>query len=481
LKAVKANHLVKMAQYNHFFQERIIPNDTQFSSMWDMNNTGVSGGVADADIDAPEAWDITTGGLTSQGDTIVVAVIDGGFDLLHEDLNFWKNYQEIPDDSIDNDGDGYIDDVKGWNAGTNSDNIPMASHGTHVAGAIGAKGNNAIGITGINWNVKIMAVSYGSTSGSAALEANAIESYSYVRDLRKLYNQTNGAKGAFVVATNSSFGIDQPAGQPSAFPMWCAMYDSLGAVGILSAAATANANWNIDALGDIPTACSSNWLVTVTNTTNSDVKYGSAGYGATTIDLGAPGTSTLSTIPGNSYGTMTGTSMATPHVAGAIALMYAVPCASFITNYKADPAGVALLVKDSLLGAVDLISDLSSANFATVSQGRLNLYKSVKSIQNYCAAVGIDEYTTSATTLQIASAYPNPTNHELTIVYKADNAVEITITNMLGQEIKQIPAVAKNGMQQSTIDMTNINKGVYFITLMNGTQKSNVLKIVVCE
>lgn len=96
LKAVKKNHLVKIAQFNHTFQERVIPNDPQFSVMWDMHNTGVSGGVADADIDAPEAWDITTGGLTALGDTIVVAAIDGGFDLAHQDLNFWKNYQEIP-------------------------------------------------------------------------------------------------------------------------------------------------------------------------------------------------------------------------------------------------------------------------------------------------------------------------------------------------------------------------------------------------
>ncbi|MBA3705325.1 MAG: hypothetical protein H0W84_05340, partial [Bacteroidetes bacterium] len=142
LKLVKNNPLVLIAQSNHFLQERIIPNDTQFGVMWDMNNTGQSSGKVDADIDAPEAWDITTGGLTSQGDTIVVAVIDGGFDLTQQDLNFWKNYKEIPNNSIDDDNNGYVDDRDGWNGANSTDNWTVQSHGTHVTGTGGAKGNN---------------------------------------------------------------------------------------------------------------------------------------------------------------------------------------------------------------------------------------------------------------------------------------------------------------------------------------------------
>ena len=476
LKAVRRNHLVKIAQFNHTFQERVIPDDTQFGSMWDLNNTGASGGLIDADIDAPEAWDITTGGLTSLGDTIVVAAIDGGFDLTHVDLNFWKNYNEIPSNGIDDDGNGYIDDVKGWNAGTNSDAITSASHGTHLSGTIGARGNNATGITGVNWNVKIMAVSYGNTATDSALESNTVESYAYVRDQRRLYNQTNGAKGAFVVATNSSFGIDN--GQPVNFPLWCAMYDSLGAVGILSAAATANHNWNIDVNGDIPTACTSNWMVAVTNTNSNDQKYGNAGYGATTIDLGAPGTGIYSTIPGNAYGSMTGTSMATPHVAGTIALMYSTPCAQFITNYKADPAGVALIVKDSMLGAVDQISDLSAANYATVSQGRLNAYKSVKAMQNYCAAVGIDE-SEATTEFGIKNIYPNPANNQLNIVYSSYEMVEISISNVLGQEVIRTKGDNTKGIQHSKVDISELNDGVYYVSMNTGNKKSNIVKVIV--
>ncbi len=478
LNAVRRNALVKIAQFNHTFTERATPNDPQFGLMWDMKNTGQSGGTPLADIQATEAWDITTGGLTSQGDTIVVAVIDGGFDLNQQDLNFWKNRDEIPNNSIDDDNNGYTDDYDGWNGATGTDNFPVASHGTHVSGTVGARGNNGIGVTGVNWNVKVMPISYGSSGGG--FEANVVASYAFVMDQRREYNETNGVKGTFVVSTNSSFGVNN--GQPTAYPLWCAMYDSLGAVGILSAGATANANFNVDVTGDIPTACESDWLVTVTNTTNTDSKNSSCGYGATTIDLGAPGTNITSTYPSNAYSSISGTSMATPHVAGAIALMYSVFCPQFIADYKTDPAGIALMVKDSLLGAVDLTPAMSSG--ITVTGGRLNLFKAVRSIQNYCSLVSVGDIAPSDDSFEITNVYPNPANKTLNIVYNNSqypgNHISIVLVNVLGQEVTNIKIDSNiKGVQHFSMDLNSIENGIYFVSINGNNKKSNVVKVVV--
>ncbi len=369
---------VLTAQYNYYVELRdTIPNDARFDDQWDMQNTGQSGGTAGADVSAPAAWDIATGGVTVDGDTIVVAVIDGGFDLSHEDLDYFKNRDEIPNNQIDDDNNGYVDDYDGWNAyQSNGDVSTSGSHGTHVAGTVGAIGNNSVGIAGVNWNVKIMPI-----SGSSNNQATVVEAYGYALEMRARYNDSGGSEGAFVVATNSSFGVDY--GQPDNYPLWCNFYDSLGAYGILSAGATINSSVDVDAVGDIPTACASDWLFSVTNSTDTDVKRSGAGYGLTTIDLAAPGTSVLSTEPGDTYGTKTGTSMATPHVAGAIALMYSSACTQMIQDAKTDPSGVALMIKHFLLRGVDT---LNSFNNLVVTHGRLNLHKALLELNGYACA-----------------------------------------------------------------------------------------------
>lgn len=369
LAEIKKHPFVELAQFNHFIEMRqLIPSDQYFEQQWNMHNTGQTGGLDDADIDGPEAWAIANNsGLTATGDTIVIAIVDDGFNLAHEDLKYWKNYLEIPGNGIDDDSNGYIDDYHGWNSWTNSGNIIEKDHGTHVTGIAAAQGNNDKGVTGVNWKVKAMPV-----VGSATVESIVVAGYAYVHEMRARYNESGGTKGAFIVSTNASFGVNM--GQPENFPIWGAMYDSLGMLGVLSAGATANANWNIDEVGDIPTAFPSEWLITVTNTDYNDQLSTFAGYGLTTIDLGAPGTNVYSTRQGSAsaYGSKTGTSMSAPHVSGAIALMFSVADLDFMQAYHDDPAGMALVIKQYILNGADPIPSLQGKS---VTGGRLNVHK----------------------------------------------------------------------------------------------------------
>ena len=159
LMSVMRNDDVAVVQFNHFVQERsFTPNDTRFAEQWDKNNTGQTGGTPDADIDGPEAWELAGGGVTAMNDTIVVAIVDGGQQTNHPDLDTWLNWREIPANGIDDDNNGYIDDINGWNASTNNGTIPANNHGTHCAGIAGAIGNNGVGVAGVNLKVKTMPI-----------------------------------------------------------------------------------------------------------------------------------------------------------------------------------------------------------------------------------------------------------------------------------------------------------------------------------
>jgi len=365
---------VRWAQLDHFTELRnTTPNDPLYPSQWSLNQPN------DADVDAPEAWDVSTGGTDTAGNQVVVAVVDNGCYLSHLDLaaNIWVNSGEIPGNGIDDDGDGYVDDVNGWNAYNNNGNIPSPSspyHGTHVAGIIGAVGNNGLQVCGVNWHVKLMIV-----AASSTLTSVVTRGYNYVIVQKIRWIESGGSTGADVVATNSSFGVDYGNCQSDSFPIWNDLYNQMGSVGILSACATANININVDVSGDVPTGCSSPYMISVTNTNNLDQKYSNAAYGRTTIDLGAPGTAILSTI-NTGTGTLTGTSMASPHVAGAVALMQAAASSAFYLYYMAHPDSAALLLKQMLLANVD---PLPNWDTMTVSGGRLNLFNAVTAIHNY--------------------------------------------------------------------------------------------------
>lgn len=377
LNQLKRSGFVKLAQYNHRVQQRsVIPNDPNFNLQWNMRNTGQLNGTPGADIRATDAWGLSSRNITAHGDTVVVAVIDGTYDIDHNDLNFFRNYQEIPDNGIDDDANGFIDDYEGWNAFDQSGKINKGGtdpHAMHVAGITGARGNDSVGIAGTCWGVKILRI-----AGSSTTEADVVASYDYAITMRNLYNQTFGTKGAFIVATNSSFGVDN--GNPVDFPIWCALYDTMGALGILSSTATANRPLDVDVMHDIPTECPSKWMIAVTNTTMIDRLNAGAAYGKNSIDLGAPGTSIYSTYASNGYGYRTGTSMASPHIAGGVAAMLAAACPELLNDYAAYPDSVAYIIKQMMLDGTDRISDLYNK---TLTGGRLNLYHALRNLDEY--------------------------------------------------------------------------------------------------
>lgn len=383
LNTLRADPLLENAQYNFYIKNRNTPDDPQFGEQWHWYNSGQSGGPAGIDLDAGLAWGITTGGVSILGDTIVLCIIDESFDLQHEDLapNLWVNSQEIPNDGIDNDENGYIDDYQGWNVDFENDQVGSTGasewHGTAVAGISGAKGDNATGITGLCWDIKLMLVSRGNTT------ADAVAAYNYPLRNRQLYNQTNGQRGAFVVGTNASWGID--FGMASDAPIWCSVYDSLGHAGILNAAATSNMNIDVDEFGDLPTTCSSDFLITTTTVDRFDIKMENAGYGAQSIDLASFGDEILSTSVNDAYGPISGTSAAAPQLAGAIGLFHTIQCPSFANLAKYEPQQAALLLKNYLLDGVD--PNASLANI-TLSGGRLNVFNSMQLLLADCNYAG---------------------------------------------------------------------------------------------
>jgi serine protease len=369
LYELKKSDLVLQAQCNHIVEKRLVPDDPFFSQQWHHQQAN------DHDIDSELAWDITTGGTTPLGDEIVVCVVElGGAQWNTADIadNHWVNNQEIPLNGVDDDDNGFVDDYHGWNINTQSDVLDNDSHGTRVCSMIGSKGNNNTGVTGVNWDVKMMMVEIGSST-----EASAIAGYAYPLEMRRLYNETNGAHGAYVVATNSSWGTDN--GQPTDAPIWCAMYDSLGVHGVLSCASTTNNNMNVDLFGDLPTACPSNYLISVGRTNSQDVRN-SGGYGITTIDLAAPGDAVY-LANNTTYTTTTGTSFSSPCVAGSIALLYSAPCSAFTNDARNNPAQAALRMKEFILNGVDTTSQLISE---MVSGGRLNVHNSLQQLINSC-------------------------------------------------------------------------------------------------
>jgi len=424
------------------------PNDLLFDQQWGLDV-----------INAPEVWDCSTGGTTILGDTIVVANLEG-CDIHHEDIqsNIWINHNEIPNDGIDNDGNSYIDDYFGYNVDTQNGSHDFNNqHGTQTAGIIGARGDNDVGISGVNWHIKVMVV-----SNNLQFD-QIISSYQYVLDQRTLYNQTGGDKGAFVVATNASFGAPGfPEDNPFYGP-WCNMYDLLGEQGVLSAGATTNSKVDIDDIGDMPTSCSSDFLIAVTDLDQSNDLRG--GFSPTMVDLGAPGTTSQAISPFNGYVPITGTSAATPHVSGGIGLLYSMPCDAFAQLALDNPREAALKMKRYILdGAID--SPVPALEGKTLTGGVLNLESSMNHMQDDCGS--------PTGNLELLKIFPNPTGSTIgslvTVEYQTpDNAkYDIRVFNTIGQLV-YVDSVepVKFEEKKFTLDISSWRAGVYTITIEN--------------
>jgi len=328
------------------------PDDPRYGDLYGLHNTGQSGGSADADIDAPEAWQVSTGSRD-----VIVGVVDTGIDYTHPDLaaNIWVNPGEIAGNGLDDDGNGFVDDVHGYDF-VNNDGDPFDDngHGTHVAGTIGGVGNNGIGVTGVNWEVSLMGLKFLSDSGSGSTSA-AIQAINYATMMRTQYGQN-------IRVTNNSWG-----GGGSSDAMRQAI-EAGAAADILFVAAAGNDGSNNDANPQYPASYTSEAVVSVAATNRNDALAGFSNYGATSVDLAAPGAGIVSTVPGGGYASYSGTSMATPHVAGAAALALAV-----------DPTLSVADLKTALLGTVDGVSGLAGK---ILTGGRLNAGSLIASLSS---------------------------------------------------------------------------------------------------
>lgn len=287
MQRIKADPNVEYVEPNYLYQEDKIPNDPSFNKLWGQHNTGqtVNGksGTPDADIDAPEAWNKATGSKD-----IVIAVIDTGVDYLHEDLaaNMWKNPKEIPGNNIDDDHNGYVDDVYGINA-INDSGDPMdvvgehGGHGTHVAGTIAAVGNNGKGVVGVSWHSKIMALKFLGKQGGTS--ADSIKCLEYVLAQKKA--------GVNIVATNNSWGGGGPSN---------AVKDAIEATnkaGIVFIAAAGNEGLNNDNTPHYPSSYDLPGIISVAATDQDDELASFSNYGLKSVDLSAPGTNIYSSVP----------------------------------------------------------------------------------------------------------------------------------------------------------------------------------------
>lgn len=358
IKELKGDPDIAKISPNYKREALIIPNDHYFNDQWGLYNTGqtVNGihkttGIPGADIDAPNGWDITTG-----SSNVVVADIDSGIDYNHPDLknNLWKNPGEIPNNRIDDDGNGYIDDVYGIDTVNNdSDPFDDNGHGTFTAGIIAAEGNNDIGISGVCWHCKIMAVKALDSNG-IGYDSTIIEAINYIINMKKKYHIN-------IVAINASlggYGNDEILKD---------VIKTAGDAGILFIAAAGNESNDNDINPLYPASYDLPNIISVAASDSSDTLASFSNYGKTTVDVMAPGVNVLSTYydsSGAGYAFADGTSIAAPFAAGVAALVASKYTAESALEWanRIDSGAKPIAANKVLSGRLDLYGALTSDN-----------------------------------------------------------------------------------------------------------------------
>lgn len=338
---------VEFAEPNYIVRPVQATSDPGFPQLWGLENTGQNNGTPDADVDAPEGWP-----LVQDASPVVVAVIDSGVEVNHPDLreNIWVNPGEVAGNGIDDDGNGHVDDVNGWDFANGDASVYdglQDDHGTHVAGTIAAEPDNGLGIVGVARNTKVMPLKFIEGDGGSVSDAIAAIDYAVRMGVPVSNNSWGGAGNSLSLR----LAIERAGEQDHLF---------------VAAAGNSGANNDSPAEASYPASYDSENIISVAATDRRDRLAGFSNYGATKVDLGAPGADILSTIPGGGYASFSGTSMASPHVAGAAALIL-----SRNPGLRDDE------VKSALLSESDSISSLAGR---TVTGGRLNVFSALRAV-----------------------------------------------------------------------------------------------------
>jgi subtilisin family serine protease len=377
--ALQADGRVEWSELDSLNQVASVPDDSQYADQW-----------APADINLPAAWNITTG-----SQNVVVAVIDSGVDYTDPDLaaNIWTN----PNAGLD----GFTGDVHGYNFVSDTGN-PMDDngHGTHVAGIIGAVGNNGAGVAGVNWNVTIMPLKFLDANGDG-YTSDAIRAINYA-----IMERTEFGVNVRVINASWSSSVNDPG--------LTAAIQAAGNAGILFVAAAGNSGTNNDVTPQYPANAGLANVVSVAASNSSDQLASFSDYGANTVNIAAPGVDIYSTLPGGKFGYLSGTSMATPEVAGVAALAWA-----------ADPSATVAQVRNALLQGADQIPALAGK---VSSGGRLDAYNTLKLLAVPAPAPApAPKPTPSPAPSPAPTPSPTPAPAPQTYAYSAASAVLVAI------------------------------------------------------